>query len=80
MRRHGLHRIPVPVGQTGSGPIGRRHQRETHWRLLTQPFPPGIKRLLGQASLSTEGAYRLAARGLLLNHITPVFAARDGFV
>jgi hypothetical protein len=57
-----------------------RHQREAHWRLLTQPLLPGVKRLLSQASLSTEGAYRLATRGLLLNHITPELAARDSFV
>src|SRR5579863_3606208 len=57
-----------------------RHQREAHWCLLTQPLLPGVKRLLGQSSLSTEAAYRLAARNLLLNHITPVLAARDGSV
>jgi len=56
----------------------RPHQREAHRRLLTQPFPPVIKRLLRQAALRTKDTYRLTAHRLLLNQIPPVLTSRDG--
>ncbi len=82
----GMRRRQPALSSSSSGATGLRsdpvggHQSETYWRLVAQPLPPGIERLLGQASLCTEGAYRLAAHSLLLNHTTPVFAARNGFV